>query len=443
MNLSHAQTLKQDLIDFVLDSEGELAAALEVYSAVQLSRLADSPYQGNRKTELVIESFATNGTVGSQSVLDLFLASRSDLSTEDHALVRHWHQGFIGLFSAGERSPDWLSLKNWLTAKEYKILLHDEPQDLNMVRLPPQEIVLTRILPIDGAWIFSGPAVFLGKLGKPKLAVAVGNFKKHHREYLYGDAPELLEEAWQSVERYHQAFVDYFGSQEITLPGHQLEQKLSDFQAHMTQQQFAVAGLDGKKSIQELADEAGFSPAAIAETATAMGADKTTAHLLQSQNVSKMMMPRVELPKSLKHAEQVTILIHPRWGQVITAAYQQLIHALEATHETAEPELEALIRQCLNDLEIKPFVWHQIAQQYPQTLVKVLQKVIDRPQLDLEELDSVLATFGHPAQPHLPETASVPLHLHTLFQDAMLAVSRPKSSKSKGRATLPQKTGFG
>jgi hypothetical protein len=442
VNLSHAQTLKQDLIDFVLDSEGELAAALEAHSAEQLSQLTDSPYQGNRKTDLVIESFATNGTVGSQSVLDLFLASRADLSTEDHALVTRWCQGFMGLFAAGERSPNYISFTNWLTAKEYKILLGASP-DLNIARLQPQEIVLTRILPIDDAWMLSGPAVFLGKLGKPKLAVAIGNFKKHHREYLYGDAPELLEEAWQSVERHHQAFVDYFGSQEITLPGHKLEQRLSDFQAHMAQQQLAAAGLDGEKSIQALADEAGISQVEIAETAAAIGADQKTAHLLQSQKVSKMMMPRVELPQPLKKAEQVTILTHPRWGQVITAAYQQLIHALAAADETSCSELASLVHQCLNDLEIKPFVWYQLARQYPQPLAKVLQQAIDRPQLNLEALDLILATFGHPAQPQLPETASVPLHLHTLFQDAMLAVSQQKSSRSKGRATPPPKMGFG
>jgi len=38
----------------------------------------------------------------------------------------------------------------------------------------------------------------MGKLGS-KLAVAIGNFKENYKTALYSDAPELLEQAWQSA----------------------------------------------------------------------------------------------------------------------------------------------------------------------------------------------------------------------------------------------------
>ena len=443
--LEQAQILKQELLDFTFDAEGEVAVALEEYSAEQLSQLAESPYQGNRKTELVIDSFATDGTVDSQSVLEYFLQSRPDFSTEDQALVRCWSEGFIGLFAVTERSSDHMTLTNWLTEKKYTVLLPDEPQDRNLARLKTEEIILTRILPLGKDWMFSGPAVFLGKLGKPKLAVAIGNFKKYHKNYLYGDAPELLEEAWQSVEKYHQDFINYFGSHEITLPGRQLEKKLADFQTQLTQQKLIASGLDGEKSLAELADEAGISQEEMAETAAAMGVDeKTTSDLLNSQKVSKMVMPTIELPKHLKSAEQVTVLTHPRWGQVMISTYQPLTAALEATDETLFPESALLIQRCLKDPEIQPFVWHDLAQKYPLQLEKSLRNALERPQFRLEhDLDQVLENFGHPTEPELPESASVPIHLHNLFQEALLEVSRPQASKSKDRAKQQKKSGFG
>ena len=443
LNLSRAHNLKQDLIDFTFDAEGELAEAFEAYSAEQLAQLADSPYQGSRKTEQVVDSFAVEGVVGSQSILDLFIAGRSDLSADERSLITGWQHSFMGLFAVVEKAADQMTVMNWLTEKQYEVLL-PTPPDQNLARLQPKEIVLTRLLPVGERWMLSGPAVYLGKLGKPKLAVAIGSFKKYHKDYLYGDAPELLEEAWQSVERYHQSFVDYFGSHDITLSGHQLEKKLSDFQAQMTEQQLAASGLDGEKSLKELADEAGVSEEEMTETAAAMGVDeKTTARLLETQNMSKMMMPKIELPKHLKGAEQVTVVTHPRWGQVMTTDYQPLIAELN-TEDQSALTVESQAQKCLKNLEIKPFVWQQLAQQYPVQLERVLQRVLSRPDLNLEQdLDSILADFDHPTQPELPETASVPLHLHNLFQDALLEVSRPKSSKSKGREKLPKKTGFG
>lgn len=445
LTLEQAQTLKQELLDFTFDAEGEIAIALEEYSAEQLSQLAESPYQGNRKTELVIDSFATDGIVGSQSVLEHFLAEQSNLSTEEQTLVTKWSRGFIGLFAMIERSSDQMVVMNWLTEKTYTVVLSESQQDRNIARLKPGEILLTRILPLHKEWMFSGPAVFLGKLGKPKLAVAIGNFKKYHPNYLYGDAPELLEEAWQSVESYHQSFVDYFGSHELTLPGHQLEKKLADFQAQMSQKQLIAAGLDSEKSLAELAEEAGISLEEMTETAAAMGVDeKTTSTLLKSQNVSKMMMPTIELPKHLRSAEQVTILTHPRWGQVMIATYQPLTAILETFDQNSSPEREPLLLQCLKNLEIKPFVWHKLAQKYPQQLELALQHILDRPQLCLDpDLDPVLTEFGHSTQPELPETASVPIHLHYLFQEALLEVSRPQSSKSKDRDKRQKKAGFG
>ncbi|KAI9132282.1 hypothetical protein [Acaryochloris sp. CCMEE 5410] len=445
LTLEKAQRLKQDLLDFTFDAEGEIAVALEEYSAAQLAQLVDSSYQGNQKTELVIDSFATEGTVGDQSILDYFLENRPNLSLEDQALVSRWSQGFVGLFAVRERALEHLVLMNWLTEKQYKVLIPKEPQDRNIARLKTGEIVLTRLLPLGKNWMLSGPSIFLGKLGKPKLAVAIGNFKKYHKNYLYGDAPDLLEEAWQSVESYHQAFVDYFGSHEITLTGHQLEKELADFQAHMTQQKLAALDLDGEKSIGELADEAGVTREEMVETAAAMGVDeKTTSRLLAKQSVSKMMQPTTELPKHLKSAAQVTVLTHPRWGQVMVATYQPLIDALEAGNQTSIPDSDALVQQCLKNLEIKPFVWHQLAQKYPSPLEKMLQNTLDLPRLSLkEDLATILINFGHPEKPDLPETASVPVHLHNLFQEALLEVNRSQSSKSKGKGKPQKKVGFG
>jgi len=60
----------------------------------------------------------------------------------------------------------------------------------------------------------------------------------------------------------------------------------------------------------------------------------------------------------------------------------------------------------------------------------------------LEDLDDILASAGKPLTPTLPEIASVPTHLQTLFEEALQDATR-RSSKKKAKDKSKQKSGFG
>jgi hypothetical protein len=435
--LHRAGELKQALTDFVMDAEGDLAVALETFSAEQLSR---SQQQDMHQRSLVVDRFLLEGKVGETTPIQLFLAESQDLTELDRQLLQNWARGFVGLFEIQQVLPDGFALMNWTTAKHYIAKPTDAEALAAMARLKAGEIILTQIAPVDAeAWMFFSPWTSLGKLGKPKLAVAIGNFKQNYKRHLYSDAPELLELAWQSVEQYHHNFIDFFGSDEVTLSGHQLGKKLAELQAQMTQAQLDAAGIDGSKSLAELATEAGTSTEELAEAAEAMGMDtKTAAQLLEKKGTLQMAPTQVELPPHLRNAEQVTALSHPRWGQLFLPNYTRLTMLLKQA-EAIAPDTEKLIKQNLDNPEMNYFVWHRLAAQYPEQLAAILQSTLARPNFQLQsDLDSLLAEHGKPAEPELPETASVPLHLHTLFQDALLEVKKEKP-KSKAKP----KAGFG
>lgn len=48
--------------------------------------------------------------------------------------------------------------------------------------------------------------------------------------------------------------------------------------------------------------------------------------------------------------------------------------------------------------------------------------------------------FKKPTEPELPESASVPLHLHNLFQEAVLEVNKDKSKNKASKK--PSTKGF-
>ncbi|MEH2306082.1 hypothetical protein [Nostoc sp.] len=437
--LERSHELKQALVDFVLDAEGELAQALETYAAAQLRRgSGDSTQQ-----DLIIDSFLTAGKVGDKSPLELFIESHPDLEESDRNLIKSWHHSFIGLFAISNILPDGFELTNWLTDKCY-VVKPNNTQTLQAIsRLKIGEILLTRISPVtDSYWMLSGPYTIMGKLGKPKLAVAIGNFKENYKSNLYSDAPDLLEEAWQSVEQYHQQFVDFFGTDEITLSGYHLNKKIAEFQEIITEKTFAAAGIDTSKSLAEVAEAAGIGDEEIKAAAQEFGADSNVvSQMLNSKGGnSKMVMPKVDLPAELKKAEQVTALSHHRWGQMFLPTYSKVQAILSAEDWQSVQGAEKLIRYYLEDKSINAFIWHRLAQQYPTQLQNILQIVLQRPEFHLEsDLDVLLQEYHKPIEPELPDIASVPIHLHNLFQEALGEVNK---SKPKGKGQAKPAKGF-
>lgn len=438
--LERAWTLKQNLIDFVLDAEGELAVALEAYAAARSTGERYDIAQQNQ----VIDSFTIEGKVGEKTPIDLFVESQPDLTESDRSLLESWeHRSFTGLFEITQLSPDRFELMNWLTAKHYVVKPNSPNFLAEMSRFKLGEILLARISPLtDDWWILSSSPIPKGKLGKPKLAVAIGNFKQNHKNNLYSDAPELLEQAWQSVEKYHEDFTEFFGSEELTLSGYHLNKQLAEFQEFITKKRLADMGVDGSKSLADIVEDAGVDREEVKAAAiAAAGADAKAVEVMLDSNASaKMVMPKVELPDRFKKAEQVSALSHPRWGQTFLSTYAQFTALLAAEDFSTVPGYEKLVRNYLEDPAINVWIWQRLAKVNPAKLEQILQTVLQRTNFQIDrDLDALLEEFKKPLEPELPEIASVPVHLHNLFQEALGEVNK---SKSKPQEKKKSSKGF-
>jgi hypothetical protein len=400
-----AGVLWSAILGFVETAEGNVAISLERFTARQLIR---NPQLDSGQRKLIVHRFTIEGEVDGNTILDLFLAHHPGLTTADRQLIQSWQQSFVGLLAIVEVYPNGLEVMNWLTAKHYRIQFTDVAAQVAMSRLKVGDIIIAQISPILGIdWAILTPWVALGRLGKPKLAVAVGAFRQNYPHYLYPDAPELLAASWESVTVYHDRFVEFFGADEITLTGTQLETRIGEFQPWLLDQQLATAGIE--------------------ESA-------------KSQAIDQMVSPPVVLPPQLKTAKAVTALSHEYWGQMFLVDYAQLKALLVITNPAYLATDLSFIRKCLTDPAMNAFVWRRLAHQFPQQLRTAISQIYELPNFDLAtDLDTVLTKLNKYLEPDLPELASVPIHLHQLFQSAVLEVNKDKT-KSKPQ---PNKGGFG
>jgi hypothetical protein len=427
--------LKQSLENYLYDAEGKLATALEVYAAEKGKK---SSY-GARQQNLTIDLFVTEGRIDEQTPLELFLTENQNLTNSDRILISRWQNNFIGLFEIQTIQDNSYQLMNWLTAKTYRVYRHSAMPDKEISRWQPGEIILTIIAPWnDSEWFFFSDRVIKGKLSQPKLAVAIGEFRENYPEFLYADAPDLLEQAWDSVVVYHQEFVDFMGSDQITLPGYQLNQKIAELQKIMSQKRLAEAGIDDSKSFAEILEESGTTEVEFTETATELGADaKAVENMIKNKNRLSMVTPKVDLPPEIKEAEAVTVFSHPQWGQMLIPTYQKFTNLLATENlENSEPKKQetalALIRKYLEQPETNYYVWQQLKQEYPQALKQLLQKHCQQDDFNLEtDLEPLLLKYQKSPQPQLPSIASVPIHLNNLFEAAVAQVQKTKSKAKK------------
>jgi hypothetical protein len=432
-----AGSLWQEIIDFVATAEDLIATALESYTAQQLIR---SPHLDSSQRKLLIHRFVVEGEIEGKTPLEFFAERHPELTTRDRELITSWRRSFVGLLAIVQVFPNGLEVMNWLTAKHYRLQFADAASLAAIERLQVGDIILAQISPIQGIdWLITSPWISLGRLGRPKIAVAVGTFRQNYPHYLYADAPELLAAAWESVTTYHDEFVSFFGSDEITLPGSKLQTKISEFETWMLDRRLDAAGVDKSKSLDELALEAGIDATEIEQLNQTLGvpSDRERA----STAIDKMVAPKVELPPHLKQAAAVTALSHPHWGQMFLPHYTKIGDLLANLYsQPLTPEATTLFQKCFADPQMNSFVWRKLAAEFPGQLETVIQQVYAEPNFNLStDLDRLLTKFNKYLEPDLPEIASVPIHLHELFQEAVLAVSKDKA-KSK---TPPKKGGFG
>ena len=429
-DLARALELKENLVDFVYDDEGDIAVALESYAAEKGKKNS----YGIKQQNLTVDLFLTQGQIGENTPLDLFVR-QVDLADADLAIVKQWQRNFIGLFEIEAIADGCYRLMNWLTAKTYKVYAHSGMSEKETSRWQPGEIILCIIAPInDLEWFFFSDRVVKGRLSQPKLAVAVGEFRDNYPESLYADAPELLEQAWSSVAVYHQQFVDYMGSDRLTLPGYKLNQKIGELQQIVSRQKLAEAGIDDSKSLSELLEQSGKSESELLEAATDLGADaKAVANIIENKN-SSMVTPKVDLPSDIKQAESVTVFSEPKWGQMFLPNFTKFTDLLAQPNPDTLENSSLFLRKYLELPEANYYVWQQLKQEYPESIEKLIRTHLDRPDFNLAtDLDRLLLEYDKSSTPELPAIASVPIHLNNLFEAAIAQVQKSKS-KSKKKA---------
>ena len=293
----------------------------------------------------IIDRFALQHRLANgKSVLDLFLASRPDLSAADRAMLHGWHDPVEGFFEIRQKDRAAVVLLNLQDDLEYRTYS-------NMGRaafrpLPKGGFLYARLVPISpvpGAWLVSGYMSSFPKSGAAQIAQAAIRLATKRPQLVFRN-PEKIEQGWKQMREDRAAFIEFFGSDELVLAPAKAEERLDAYYRH--RQQAALAAHPERDKPRHVPDTDALA---------------------------------VEFPAELSDADTVGVIYDEIDGLNFYNDYGMLRELFADPALAADKRYSDVLRGYLEADTIGPLPIRRVALAHPETADAVFRKVLRKP----------------------------------------------------------------
>lgn len=221
--LVDAADLKGGLVDFAT------TPPYERHLRQQFRNLERSSHSDEDLVVMAIEAllFEFEYDDGS-TILDRFL-SRQRLTPDQRAVIGRWGDSVFGVFEVKDHMQDVLRLHNLLDELDYLAFASMGPESI--LPAAPGNYLITRLLPVEDAWLLSGIQVVLPPESREEVAHAVrGQALKDPA--LVRRNPAKLAGAREMTAAFHASFIDCFGTDRVVVPAHEAVTEYQRFLDH-------------------------------------------------------------------------------------------------------------------------------------------------------------------------------------------------------------------
>ena len=355
--LQRADQLKGELLEFA--TSGHLK---EDYEQQREMFLELSKEEGEEIGEQELESFNEWFLYDwiddyGEGVISQFLDSREDLGDESEEVLAGWLDSLNSVFEVKSISKHSITLSELDTEDRFAVVTMANLKELPFRR---GQYLAARLLPLGEQFIFAGIEFILPDRETAMEALQV----RRMVEML--DADDSMDEA---QEEQREAFLEVFGSDEVTVPAGELPETVERFQRHLF---FERKNPETGKSIAEMFDE---------------------------EFGEKISMP--ELPvidREMAHQE-VTLICDEFDGLLILPEYQKFKRVFAAKKPDQEVEgWQDLVWAYIQDPDIPIVAFERVAETHPKQVEKVMRTLLEDKTFSLEHLYAALLHYKQPAE---------------------------------------------
>ena len=338
----------------LVERSGELKAELIEFSRrpryEQAFREVASAHRGERRkigegdVIDIVDRFVLQHRLRSgQTIVEQFVASRSDLPSPERNMLLGWRDVVEGLFEVVRRDGDVLIVTNLIDDLTYRVRSNMGGEVFRALR--PRSYVLARFVPMGDQWLVSGAMRPMPKKEREAVYRIAAGLAMEHPELVFRN-PHLLERGWELQRSDRDRFVRFFGTDMVLIPGTALGERMQEY--------------------------ATFSR------------DEVLAQLAAQKRVGLPNQPLVEFdfPPDLVKSGTVALIYDETDGLGFFGGFGEFERAFTKPTLLVQPRYRQRVVDYLNDDSVSPLPFRRMADRDPSCASEVFRRVLGRKNFD-------------------------------------------------------------
>ena len=277
-----------------------------------------------------------------KTVVERFVASRTDLPEHERELLLGWRNVVEGIFEVRSRDGDALVTENLIDELTYRVHSNMGPGVFRP--LIPGGFIIGRLVPVGPEWLISGNLAWYPKKDRATIHRVAYEITMRHPERAFRNPAKLARaQQLQSVE--HDRFVRFFGADFVVIPGAQLTERMRGFYTFCHDQVVAELAASGKQP----------------KNAPFRGPD---------------------YPADLVASDVVAVIHDEVEGVRLYAEFGLIEEAFADPSLLRHPDYRRRVRDYLDDPTVSPVLFERMAARDPERTNQVFRKLLGREHFD-------------------------------------------------------------
>ena len=280
---------------------------------------------------------------GGQTIVEQFVASRSDLPAPERDMLLGWCDVVEGVFEVVRRDGDVLIVMNLVDELTYRVRSNMGGEVFRVLR--PRSYMITRFVPVETEWLVSGVIRPIVR-GRRKVAYAIAAELATKCPEMVFRNPSLLERGWELQRIDRDRFVRFFGTDMLLTPGTSLAERM---------RQYAV-----------------FARREVL--------DQLTAH--ESGNLANRPLVEFDFSPDLANSGTVAVIYDEIDGLGFFGGFGEFERAFTEPALLDNPSYRQRVLDYLFDDSVSPLPFRRMADRDPVRASEVLRRVLGRKSFD-------------------------------------------------------------
>jgi hypothetical protein len=309
---------------------GELKAELVAFA--KASRFARRLVWNdvNRIDEFILQQRLPDG----RTMVDLFVASRPDLSEDERRLVLGWHDVVETLVEVRIHEGDTVDGVGLIDGLPYRI-----HSTLPIRKLGFGSFLIARLVPVGSEWLFSGESDCFPASSRRDVLRTAARLAVEFPALLFRN-PDVLALGWEQQAADRRRFMDYFRCDMVVLPGRKLKSEMGAFNEYR-----------------------------YAEAAPRQGPRRRSA-------------PPMEFADALLDSKLVAVIYDEAEGMLMFPHFEVLDELFDDPELIRDGRYRSGLKDHLRDENVSPILFRRLAQRHPGTVSVVFRKLLGKRAFD-------------------------------------------------------------